>query len=182
VLAFQVRLTECVGAGVPVPVSVSVVVDGWALLVNVNVALTAPVTLGLNVTVNGTLWPTVIVTGSDNPPTLNTELFVLAAVTVTLAPLAVRLPDPVPLVPTTTLPMPRVPGATVSWPAAEVPVPDSGIVKVGLDAVDVIVTLPLAAPAVSGANETLKLALCPDVNVTGTVIPLSVNPVPLMLA
>jgi hypothetical protein len=51
-----------------------------------------------------------------------------------------------------------------------------------LDAVDVIVTLPLAAPAVSGANETLKVALCPDVNVTGTVIPLSVNPVPLTLA
>ena len=55
VLAFQDRLTVCTGAGVPVPVSVSVVVEGEALLLTVSVALTAPVTDGLNVIVNGTL-------------------------------------------------------------------------------------------------------------------------------
>ena len=47
---------------------------------------------------------------------LNAELLELAAVTVTFVPLAVRLPDAVPLVPTTTLPKPRVVGATVSCP------------------------------------------------------------------
>jgi hypothetical protein len=111
---------------------------------------------------------------------LNTELFVLAAVTVTLAPLAVRLPDAVPLVPTTTLPTPSVVGATLSCPAAAVPVPDKEMFRVGLEAFDVIVTLPLAAPADVGVNVTLKVALCPAVSVTGAVIPLRLNPVPLI--
>jgi hypothetical protein len=43
----------------------------------------------------------------------------------------------------------------------------------------VTVTLPLTAPADGGVNETLKLALCPAVSVTGVAIPLKVNPVPL---
>ena len=55
---------------------------------NVSVAVTAPAVVGLNVTVNGTLCPAGMVTGSDSPPTLNTELFEVAAVTVTLAPLS----------------------------------------------------------------------------------------------
>jgi len=114
VLGFQDKFTECVGAGVPVPVNVSVVVEGCALLVNVSVALTAPVVLGLNVTVNGRLCPAAIDAGSDMPPTLNTELFVLAAVTVTVAPLAVKDPDAVPLVPTTTFPSGSVVGLTLN--------------------------------------------------------------------
>ena len=144
-------------------------------------AVTAPEVVGLNVTVNGTLDPAGIVTGSDSPPTLNTELFEFAAVTVTLAPVAFRLPDAVPLFPTTTLPSGKVAGVTVSVPvAAAVPVPDSGIVSVGLDPSEVIVRLPLALPADVGVNVTLKLALWPEVSVTGAVIPLKLNPVPLI--
>jgi hypothetical protein len=150
------------------------------LLVKVSVALAAPDTCGLKVTVKEALWPAGMVTGSERPPTLNTELFELAAVTVTFAPLAVRLPDAVPLVPTTTLPRPSVVGVTVSCPAAEVPVPDSGIVSVGLDAFEVMVRLPLAFAADCGVKLTLKLALCPVVSVTGAVIPVKLNPVPLM--
>jgi hypothetical protein len=52
VLAFHDRFTVCVGAGVAVPVSVSVVVAGLALLVKVSVPLAAPDTCGLKVTVN----------------------------------------------------------------------------------------------------------------------------------
>jgi hypothetical protein len=159
VLALHDRFTVCVGAGVPVPVSVSVVVAGWALLVKVSVPLAAPDTCGLKVTINETLCPAGMITGSERPPTVNTELFELAAVTVTFAPLAVRLPDAVPLIPTTTLPRPRVVEATVSCPAAAVPVPDSGIVNVGLDAVEVIVTLPLTLPADAGVNVTVNVAL-----------------------
>ena len=150
------------------------------MLVNVSVALAAPETCGLKVTVNEALWPAGIVTGSGRPPRLNTELFELAAVTVTFAPLAVRLPDAVPLVPTTTLPRASVVGVTVSCPAAAVPVPDSGIVNVGLDAVEVMVTLPLALAADAGVNVTVKLALCPAVSVSGAVIPFKLNPVPLI--
>src|SRR6202035_2878166 len=102
-----------------------------------------------------------MVTGNERPLTLNTELFELAAVTVTFAPLAVRLPDAVPLVPTTTLPRARVGGVTVSCPTAAVPVPDSGTVSVELDAVEVRVRLPLALVADCGANATLKLTLWP---------------------
>ena len=150
------------------------------MLVKVSVALAAADTCGLKVTVNEALWPAGMVTGSERPPTLNTELFELAAVTVTFAPLAVRLPDAVPLVPTTTLPRPSVLGVTVSCPAAAVPVPDSGIVSVGLEAFEVMVTLPLALVADCGANVTVKFALCPAVSVSGAVIPLKLNPVPLI--
>lgn len=58
-----------------------------------------------------------MVTGSDNPLTLKAELLELAAVIVTLAPLAVKFPDADPLDPSATLPMLRVPGETASWPA-----------------------------------------------------------------
>src|SRR5208283_5066778 len=177
VLASHDKLTVWVGAGVPVPVSASVVVEGWALLVKVSVAFAAPDTSGLKVTVNEALWPAGMVTGSDRPPTLNTESFVVAPVTVTLAPLAVKLPDAIPLVSTTTLPRASVVGLTASCPVAAVPVPDKAMVRVGLEALEVIVTLPLAPAAEVGANETLKLVLCPAVRVTGAVMPLRLNPV-----
>ena len=179
-LAVHDRSTVCVGAGVPVPVSVSVVVDGWALLVKVSVALAVPATSGLKVTVNEAFWPAGMVSGNERPPTLNTELFVVAAVTVTLAPVAVRVPVAVPLVPTTTLPRSRVVGVTVSCPVAVTPVPDKGMVRVGLEALEVMVTVPLALPADVGVKVTLKVALCPEVRVTGVVIPVKLNPVPLM--
>ena len=146
----------------------------------VSVALAAPVVAGLKVTVNETLWPAGIVTGSGSPLTLNAELFVLAPVTVTLAPLAVNFPDELPLVPTTTMPRSMVVGVTASCPTAAVPVPDKGMVRVGFEALEVIVRFPLALPADDGANETLKVALCPAVRVTGVVIPLKLNPEPLI--
>lgn len=160
-LALHERFTLWTGAGVPVPVRVCVTVDGCALLlVTFNVALTVAAVCGLKVIVNGTLCPDAIVTGSDNPPTLNTELLVVAAVTVTLPPLALRLPDAVPLVPTTTLPSPNVPGETLSCGLVDVlPVPDNAIVKVGFDPFDVIVTAPVALPAACGEKATVKVVL-----------------------
>jgi hypothetical protein len=111
---------------------------------------------------------------------VNTELFELAPVTVTLAPLAVSVPDELPLLPTSTLPRSMLVGFTVSCPTAAVPVPDRGIVRVGFEALDVIVRLPLALPADDGVNETLKVTLCPAVSVTGVVIPLKLNPEPVI--
>jgi hypothetical protein len=54
------------------------------------------------------------------------------------------------------------------------------MVRVGFDAVDVMVTLPLLLAADAGVNVTLRVALCPAVSVTGAVIPLKVNPLPLI--
>jgi hypothetical protein len=53
------------------------------------------------------------------------------------------------------------------------------MVKVGVSAFEVMVTLPLAFATDCGVKVTLKLALCPAVSVTGAVIPVTVNPVPL---
>ena len=75
------------------------------MLVKVSAAVTAPAVCGLNVTVNAALFPAGIVTGSDSPPTVNAELLLLTALTMTLAPPAVRVPDAVPLGP-----RPRYPG------------------------------------------------------------------------
>lgn len=151
-----------------------------ALLTKVKVAVTEPAVVGVNVTVNGRLWPAGIVTGKVSPLTVNCALFVLAEVTVTLAPEAVSVPEPEPVVPTTTLPKASVVGKTLNWPTAVVPVPDSAIVSDGLEALDVTVTVPVAAPAEVGLNFTLKLVLCPAPRVTGVVTPLKVNAVPVI--
>lgn len=83
--------------------------------------------------------------------------------------------------PTCTVPKFRLVGFELSVPAAA-PVPESEMFNVGFDAVDVKVIVPLAAPAVVGANETLKVALLPAVKVTGAVIPARLNPTPLVIA
>jgi hypothetical protein len=62
------------------------------------------------------------------------------------------------------------------------PVPDIGTVSVGFEASDVMVTLPLALPVLVGANFTVRDVLCPAVSVSGVVIPLNVNPAPLIAA
>lgn len=63
---------------------------------------------------------------------------------------------------------------------AVVPTPDIAIVMLAFEAFEVTVTLPLALPAVAGANLALKVALCPAASVTGAVVPLKLNPVPLI--
>src|SRR5689334_13293402 len=113
-LPVQERFTECVDAAAPVPLSASVVVEGVASLVKVSLALELTATCGLNVTLNGTLWPAAIVVGSDNPPIVKVVLFDVAPVSVTLPPLAVSVPEAVALDPTTTLPSPRLAGVTLS--------------------------------------------------------------------
>lgn len=55
------------------------------------------------------------------------------------------------------------------------------MLKVVFEALEMILTLPLAPVADAGVNVTVKVALCPAVSVTGVVIPLMLNPLPLML-
>ena len=140
----------------------------WALLAKLSTALADPVLCGLNVTVNGTLLPAGIVVGKLRPLKLNVELFVPADVTVTLAPVAVKLPEAEPLVPTITLPSARVVGEMPSCPAADVPVPDSGMERDGLEAFEPIVMLPPNVPAAVGANFALTVQLAPGASVPGT--------------
>ena len=79
-----------------------------------------------------------------------------------------------------TLPKLRDVGLALNCPAVAAPVPESPMVSVGFDAFEVTVTLPVAAPVVVGANFTVNVVLCPAVNVKEELIPLRVNPVPLI--
>lgn len=81
------------------------------------------------------------------------------------------------MLPTVTLPKVRLLGLDPNAPSAA-PVPERGMARVGLEASEVMVTVPLAFPADVGANMMLKLAICPAVSVSGTVIPLRLNPLP----
>jgi hypothetical protein len=51
--------------------------------------------------------------------------------------------------------------------------------KEGLDAVLVIVILPVTVPAVLGANVAVKLVLCPAFNTRGAEIPVTLKPLPV---
>ena len=80
-----------------------------------------------------------------------------------------------------TLPKLRLVGFAVNVPG-ETAVPDNGTVKVGFEAFEVIVTVPLGLPVVWGAKVTVNVLVCEAPSVTGTVMPLSWNPVPLIEA
>lgn len=82
------------------------------------------------------------------------------------------------VVPSVTLPKASLVGFSVSAPAVT-PVPDKGMLNDGLDAFEVTVTVPLALPVLVGANFTDSEAVCPAANVSGEVMPLTLNPVPL---
>src|SRR5215471_17342062 len=85
------------------------------------------------------------------------------------------------LLPVVTLPKDKLAGLDATVPGAA-PVPLSDTFTVGLEAFEVIARFPLAAPLELGANVTLKVALCPPVNVTGNCGPLSLKTAPLALA
>jgi hypothetical protein len=107
-----------------------------------------------------------MVTPGENPESTNSLLLRLAEVTVTDAPLAVRLPLSAELDPTTTLPKLRLVGDTAKVPAA-VPVPESAILSGEFDAFETIDKLPVTAPALLGVNVAVKVTLWPDVRLMG---------------
>jgi len=180
VLAVHARETLWIGVGVPVPLNESTA--GFeALLAKETVPEAAPVACGVNVTVNCTLLPAGIVTGNDSPLRVNSELLRLADVTVTLAPVALSCAGRFALVATTTLPKAKLAGVTANCPAA-VPVPDSGIFRVGFDAFEATARLPLALPADDGVKMTLKVMLCPEVRVIGGLRPVTPKAAPVTVS
>jgi hypothetical protein len=129
-----------------------------ALLENESEAEVAPLAWGVKVTVKVEDWPAGMVTGSEIPERTNSLLLLLAELTVTAEPLAVRLPPRAELDPTLTLPKASVAGETASVPAA-VPVPESAIESGELDAFETTEIDPLAAPAVVGVRVAVKVTL-----------------------
>src|ERR1700691_2061768 len=86
-LAVQESWTVC--ACVPVPFTPRTVGELEASLLNEAVPDVAPGDWGAKVTVNWALWPAGMVTGNDNPLTVNCALLTLTEDTVTVAPEAI---------------------------------------------------------------------------------------------
>ena len=84
------KLTLCVTTAIPEPLRDSLTVD--VLVANEILPDAIPLRCGVKSTVYGRLWPAAIVVGKDSPLKENSALLLPAEVTVTLAPVAVRLP------------------------------------------------------------------------------------------
>jgi len=130
-----------------------------ALDVTVMFPLAAPVVVGAKATVNDALCPGARAAGSERPERLNPVPLTDAAEIVTLVPpLLRRVSDWLLLVPMVTLPRPMLLGLGERLPWVT-PLPVSGILRLELDALEVIVTVPLALPAAGGSNRMLNDAL-----------------------
>ena len=148
----------CWVGAVPVPVNDCTAGEFEALLVKESEAEAAPLDCGVKVTVKVEDWPAGMVTGREIPERVNSLLLLLAELTVTDAPLAVRLPPRAELDPTFTLPKASVVGETARVPAA-VPVPERVMASGEFDAVETTEMDPLAAPAVVGVKVAVKVTL-----------------------
>ena len=141
--------------------------------------LAAPLAVGANSTVNDVLCPAFKVTGTVKPLKLNPLPLAVAAEMVRLLPPEfVSVPESDFELPVCTVPKLKLDGFGEIWPGV-MPVPESAIVRLESEALEVMLTFPLAAPLVVGANRTVKDVLCPAFKVSGTVRPLILNPVPL---
>ena len=177
-----VGLALRVPGAVAVPESETVKLGLEALLVMVRLPLGVPAVVGANTTLNDVLAPAARVRGSVKPLTLNPVPVAVACEIVTLEPpLLVTVSERVCVSFTRTLPKLKLGVDATSAPAV-VAVPDSGMERVGLEALLVRVTLPVGVPAAVGANTTLNDLLAPAARVNGTEMPLRLNPVPVAVA
>src|SRR5689334_7667715 len=141
-----------------------------------------PVEEGANFTLKLTLWPEFKVVGRVKPLMLNPSPEADAAEIFRLEPPEfVSVSEIVWLFPTTSVPKLTLEGLAVSAPSATA-LPLSGIVSVGLDPSDEIVSEPLGLPTAVGVNFTLIFALCPGFRVTGRAKPLTEKPAPVEAA
>ena len=92
-------------------------------------------------------------------------------------PELVRVPDKFVLLPIWTFPKARLVGFADNAPCVT-PVPDVGMLKLGFEPLEVMATLPLAAPLVVGAKVTVNDVLWPAFKVSGRESPLTVYPLP----
>jgi len=102
------------------------------------------------------LWPAASVNEELIPLRVNPAPLILTFETDTLVPpVFVIVPVRDWFDPTVTLPKLRAAGLELIWPAVAIPVPDREMARVGFDALDVTVTVPLELPVEVGANLTV---------------------------
>src|ERR1700722_2350753 len=97
-----------------------------------------------------------------------------------VVPAFVRVSDNVGSALVGTVPKLRLGRVGTSAPTAATPDPETGIVSVGLRAVDVTVTVPVSVAIVPGLNPTMNCKVCPAGSVIGVVTPSITNPAPLI--
>ncbi len=164
---------------VPVALTATVVGALLALLPTVIVALAAPVAVGVNTTVKGTVCPGLMFMGNDGPLATNAADDELTDERIAvIPPVFVTENDPVPVLPTATLPTLRFAGVACITPGNcfFVPVPLTAM-GVGVPFASTTLIVPLADPAVAGAKATVIVALCPAFSVIGKLIPLALKAV-----
>ena len=150
--------------------------------VTVTLPLAALLALGENTTANEVLCPEFSVTGGVSPLKLNpVPLAVMAEIVRPDPPLLVKVSGKLELLPSCTLPKPTLVGFAVSAPCVT-PVPESGMLKLGFEPLEVMVMLPLTAPLPIGVNTTVNDALSPALNVRGKPKLLIVKPAPVRVA
>ncbi len=147
--------------------------------VTVTVPVNVPADVGANFTVNVVLCPAVSVTGGVIPEMLYpVPVAATAEIVALVAPVFLIVSVWLELCPTVMFVYVKLVGDAVRTAGAPSAVPLSGIDKLGFEASDVTVTVPLNVVALVGENFTVNVVLCPGVNVTGGVIPETLNPAP----
>jgi hypothetical protein len=137
----------------------------------------APVAAGAKVAEKALDWPAARVRGNARPLRLKPVPLAVAAVTVTAAePVLVSVTLCVELPPTITFPKLMLAGEALSCRLE--PDPLKAMVVGESVAVLVTATLPLALPALVGANVAFSATLFPGKTVTGKLRPLALKPVP----
>ena len=96
-------------------------------------------------------------------------------------PVLVNVSDKPVLLPTRTLPNAGLVGFAVSVPSVT-PVPVRGMLKLGFEPLEVMLTLPLEPPLTVGSKRTVNDVLWSAVKVKGKDRPLKLNPAPLAVA
>jgi len=124
----------------------------------------------------------VSVRGKVNPLKAKTAPVKFACVMVTDdPPVLVSVSDKFVLLPTWTLPNTRLVGLAPRAPGVT-PVPESGMLKLGFEPFEAMLTLPLAPPLAVGLKSTVNEVLWPALNVKGKDSPVRLNPLPLAVA
>ena len=168
---------------VPLPVSGTVTVESFALLLIVMLPDAAPTVVGVNIARKLVLCPAAIVCGVEKPLMLNPAPEATTCETVALAlPVFVNVIVCGLLLPTCALPKFTLPGFAVSVEVVDTPLPSIVSSCGDPGALSVNVMLPVAAPAAVGANCTLNDSDCPPEIVFGSDSPEIPNPLPATVA
>jgi hypothetical protein len=155
----------------------------FALLAIVTLPFEVPLTVGANVTVSVALWLGVNIKPEPTPLGVNAEPATLALEMVMFVfPLFVNVVVSELLVVKSTTPKGKLVGLASSKAIAALPVPVNGIARGELGASLISETDPLTAPAVVGANTTLKVVFPPAAITLGKERPLMLKPAPVTLA